>query len=148
MLLAGQDGTRFEMAPIAYQFPLAEDGYDLNWLIIRAKVATTAGHWGGTDPCLLTWELQGLCEWLQAQASDAEGAERDLEFLEPELKFGLVDRVENDVVLRITTRHSLLGLWGTRPPEDERSVSLRVSKDEVSRAAAELALEAKAFPQR
>ena len=148
MLLAGQDGTRVEIAPIGYQFPLAEDGYDLNWLTVQAKVATSAGRWGGTDACLLTWELNGLCEWLAAQASAVEQTEKALEFLEPELEFCVVERTETELTLRITTRHGLAGFWGTRPADDERSVELRLSKEAVSQAAAELTLEAKAFPQR
>ena len=148
MLLAGHDGTQVEIAPVAYEFPVADDGYDLNWLTVRAKVKTSAARWGGTDPCLLTWELRRLCEWLAAHASSTEPAEATLDFLEPELEFSVVEGTETDLILKITTRHGLAGLWGTRPPDDERSVEIRLSKEAVSKAAAELTVEAKEFPQR
>lgn len=137
-----------EIAPLGYEFPVADDSYDLNWLTVRAKVVTPAARWGGTDACLLTWELTRLCEWLAAQASSKEATEATLDFLEPELEFSVVEGTETDLILRITTRHGLAGLWGTRPPDEERSVEIRLSKQAVSQAAAQLTDEAKEFPQR
>ena len=148
MLLAGHDGTHVEIAPVGYEFPVAEDGYDLNWLTVRAKVTTNGARWGGSAPCLLTWELAGLCEWLAAQASSVEPAEAALDFLEPELEFCVVERTDSALTLRVITRHGLAGLWGTRPEDDERSVEVTLSREAVAQAAADLALEAKAFPQR
>ncbi len=137
-----------EIAPLGYEFPVADDGYDLNWLRVRASVVTPAARWGGADACLLTWELTHLCEWLAAQAASKEPTEPTLDFLEPELEFSVVDGTESDLILKVTTRHGLAGLWGTRPPDDERSVEMRLSRQAVSQAAAQLTAEAKEFPQR
>jgi len=43
------------------------------------------GHWKSYDPCILTWEVQQLFEWLLLIA-DQKGPD-DISFLEPNLAF-------------------------------------------------------------
>src|SRR5687768_14809522 len=97
----------FELVPVGYEFTSAEDGHDRNWLRIRVKASAAEHHWGGTDACMLTWELRSLCSWLKAHASEPPQADDSLEFLEPELVFAILARGRDSLALRVTMRNGL-----------------------------------------
>ncbi len=150
MILRGQNGATLELVPTGYEFAERQsEEHDDNWLNITAKASIDGAAWGGTDPCLLTWELQGLCDWLRAQALPGANAHDCLDFLEPELVFEIVSRETESIVLRITMHYAMsTGDVGEFPKDAHRSVELRVSRAALAAAAEDLARDAAAFPRR
>lgn len=69
-----------------YEFPkhTRPDDHDSNWLNIRGEIETE--NWSHTfqHPCLLTWEVEELIEWLASLRDPARSA---IDFLEPLLGF-------------------------------------------------------------
>jgi hypothetical protein len=103
--LSGADGSFFEMDIAGYQFPASVESplpeYDLNWLLVRIHARDTEGHeWEATDPCLLTWELAELAEWLR-KLSRNEPALSEIQFLEPCLWLEAVILIGSTFSLRI-----------------------------------------------
>src|SRR5574338_1444596 len=84
-------GSSFQMTILGYQHPdAAGEPYDANWLSIHVEASGPGGAWTGTDPCLLTYEVVRLADWLGAAAVGKEPA-RAISFLEPVLLFRLLD---------------------------------------------------------
>jgi hypothetical protein len=97
MLFTNDEGSSFEMNIRGYQFPEVEDDkYDSNWLIVKINVNHPKGHWVSQYPCLLTWEVEDLAEWL-SEIAYGRPAKSVLNFIEPNLEFYL----ENDKYTQI-----------------------------------------------
>ena len=90
VVLAGE-GSSFELEIVSYQFPqISKDRWDSNWLIIAGRVRLGARDWEFRDPCLTTFEVADLADWLDAcVAGQPEFAY--CAFTEPSLEFELVD---------------------------------------------------------
>lgn len=74
-----------------YQFPAAEaEPYDSNWLNVAGKVEHPRGAWSFHDPCLLTYELERLCDWLEDVAASPHTEHEPEYFTEPCLEFSVV----------------------------------------------------------
>jgi hypothetical protein len=73
-----------------YQFPEIEnDEWDSNWLMITGDAILDEKRWFFLDPCLTTFEMQRLADWLdQIVAGESERA--FCGFTEPNLDFELV----------------------------------------------------------
>lgn len=88
--------SSYHLTILGYQHPdAAGEPYDANWLSIQVEAAgvgpdSKPGAWTGTDPCLLTYEVSRLADWLEAVAAGKETAPA-ISFLEPVLLFRLVD---------------------------------------------------------
>jgi hypothetical protein len=91
MKITGQDDQSFELWVINYQSSdNTTDEYDSNWLRIGIRLTGFKREWITTDPCMLTWEVKFLADWLQSiLAGDTK--QRTIEFIEPNLKFELVN---------------------------------------------------------
>ncbi|WP_287459282.1 hypothetical protein [Sphingomonas sp.] len=73
-----------------YQFPeIANDEWDSNWLIIRGDVDLDGKSWSFRDPCLTTFEVERLADWLD-QVSSGEAGQAFCGFTEPNLDFELL----------------------------------------------------------
>jgi hypothetical protein len=75
-----------------YQFPgIANDEWDSNWLIVTGDAVLDGRSWSFRDPCLTTFEMRRLAEWLdQVVAGRADQA--SCGFTEPNLDFEQVSR--------------------------------------------------------
>ena len=75
-----------------YQFPeITKDEWDSNWLIIRGDVDLDGKSWSYRDPCLTTFEMERLADWLDhIAAGEAENA--FCGFTEPNLDFEQLSR--------------------------------------------------------
>ena len=131
MELVSDDGTRFALTVLGYEFPdlaalatadpdAEPDEDDLNWLAVRGEVTTADGeHWSFEDGCLTAWEAADLGSWLRAAAdggpadvTDAWLEDGRISFTEPALAFALAaDAAPGRVVLRVTLAAEAL------PPE-------------------------------
>jgi hypothetical protein len=87
MRLTGTDGQSLNLEILGYQFPDPRpDEYDSNWLRIKGAGACSRGHWTFVDPCLLTFEVAALADWLECVASGGS-CSSEITFIEPNLSF-------------------------------------------------------------
>src|SRR5262245_43472807 len=101
MRLTLADGTSFTLTISGYQYPeLSTASYDSNWLMIRIDAANSQGTWSATDPCLLTYEVTRLADWLDAIAAGTV-TKAACGFIEPCLLFRLNEDAASQQELRI-----------------------------------------------
>jgi hypothetical protein len=150
MLLAAENGPRFELTIVGYQFPaIVDDEWDSNWLNIRIHAQTERGGWSATDPSLSTVDVAHLADWLEAIA-EGRVQEGDLNFVEPNLSFGLQSVSGDTVALRIWFELESRPPWSPSNAAGERDlwIDLDVRREEVQRAAADLRMQLQEFPPR
>lgn len=156
--LIGEDGTRVSLTVTGYQFPdISGSGpqdWDANWLNVAGTVRLPDGRRHAfVEPCLTTWEADGLASWLLSAAESRtpgqDGRRPDLTFTEPCL--GFVAGVEGDTV-RLRVYLSLEAeppfVVGGRPGIHQNHVPLALSRAAVDRAAHDLIAELRAYPVR
>jgi hypothetical protein len=102
MLLTGENGTEFELGLIEESLDddLQDGEGDDKTLTLSFRVATPDDSWEETAPCLNTFEVNNLVEWLEGIAGVRPDMP-ELELLEPELRFSVVGDRGNQVTLRI-----------------------------------------------
>jgi hypothetical protein len=87
MKLTNLDGSFFSLDIVGYQFPDHQDDYwDSNWLMMQIQVQFSEHFWSVKDPCLTTFEIQKLIEWLH-QLSNNVTDNDSLGFTEPYVQF-------------------------------------------------------------
>jgi hypothetical protein len=151
VLLASDNGSRFELTVLGYQFPaIVDDEWDSNWLNIRIHAQTERGGWSATDPSLLTADVAALADWLQAIAEGKIEAGDELEFMEPNLSFGLTGESGDEVALRIWLELESRPPWAASGVVGERDcwIDLDVHRDDLHRAADDLREQLQKFPPR
>lgn len=93
-----------------YQFPeIANDEWDSNWLIIVGDAVLDGKPWSFRDPCLTTFEMQRLADWLDHVAA-GRSEPAFCSFTEPNLDF---ERL-SDVSIRVGFSLEALPPWGDR----------------------------------
>jgi hypothetical protein len=145
VILEGANGERLELTLVAYQFPEVEDDmWDANWLEVRISAADDPDAWTADDPCLLTWEVDELADWLDAVA-ESRAPVAEIEFIEPSL---MLERIEVDgaAVVRVWFENAL------RPPEapedEDVLIDFEVAPAMLRAAAASLRAQRQRFPRR
>jgi len=161
------ENTELEIRIAGYQFALHETGdepadastWDSNWLVVEGAVRASDGtQWTFEDPCLTTWEVAKLSDWLQQIATEtvtaAANADADgpvfkwLTFTEPNLSFAVVSLSESQAELTIVLSHE-----AAVPPLDPQlpkrsEITIVTNKHEIHSAAVELRGQLSAFPVR
>ena len=91
MRLADHSGNEFQLVILGYQHPdVHEDRWDSNWLLVSGTVSTAAGlQWQFSAPCVTTFELEELAEWLDELSDDGRGPGQ-FDFTEPHVRFAYV----------------------------------------------------------
>jgi hypothetical protein len=98
MLNLGAKDASLSIEVRGYQFPdSAMDGWDSEWLQIHGSAECPQGQWRFSDPCLTTFELAHLAAWLREVPTG--GPVREIEFVEPCLRFEHVERSNGDVLI-------------------------------------------------
>lgn len=116
MKLSGQDNKSFELWVVDYQFrDNKTDEYDSNWLTVGIRLMGFQREWTTSDPSLLTWELKSLTDWLK-NILNGDTKEKEIEFIEPNLKFELTDKVDDTFKMRTLLTLESKPTWYT---EDE-----------------------------
>jgi hypothetical protein len=88
--MTSASGDEFQLVIVRYQFPdVHEDRWDSNWLVVNGTVAAGGETWIFTEPCVTTFELADLADWLDGLAANG-GQPSAFEFTEPNLKFAYV----------------------------------------------------------
>ena len=139
---------------------LARD-WDANWLQVCGNITLSGGKtWAFEQPCLTTWDARELGTWLREVAagtvppppSRTDEPGQLLEFLEPNIAFGLEERTADRVRIRVHFGGEALPPWlqggQEEPPLFDYFVSLDVSAQELAQAAEAWMLELAEFPER
>jgi hypothetical protein len=91
LTFVGHENTRFELDVMGFQFPDAKlDGWDSEWLRVTGVVTCDRGRWKFSDPCLTTFELKALADWLRSSPNETLG--KAIGFTEPNLSFSNAGR--------------------------------------------------------
>jgi hypothetical protein len=146
MKFTGQDNKSFELWVVNYQFRDNQtDEYDSNWLTIGIRLKGFKKEWITSDPSLLTWELKSLTDWFRnILAGNLE--EKKIEFIEPNLKFELIDRAEETFRIRTHLTLESKPSWFTE--DDTFSFDLVVDREELDHCVQRLDDELMKFPGR
>ena len=150
MKLSGPNSRSFTLTIVGYEFPaLATTPYDSNWLDIRVDVISDQGTWSASDPCLLTYEVQQLADWLDA-IGEHRNASSVCSFTEPCLAFQLLTDDQGQPILRILFELELRPAWAASKTASREDVwiELPLTLPSASRAAQELRTELERYPQR
>lgn len=147
MLFSGIHGHEVELAVRGYAHTFTYSGdEDANWLRVFLRVCSDQGTWQVVDPCLLTWELAALSEWLGHWSRNEPVSRNPLEFVEPNLCFERRVHPDGSLVLRIGFDLEC------RPPgavdEVDYYVECPVDSDTLRQLVQDLQQEQRAFPVR
>jgi hypothetical protein len=146
MKLKSDAGNSFELAVLGYEHPdITEDRWDSNWLVVSGKVTAGDQSWRFVEPCVTTFELAELAEWLEDLGwRDAP----DCAFTEPNLLFQYSPRPEP--VVRIRFAHESAPPWMTQDPERIAGLTLDfpMSKQQAADLAAEVRNALVEYPER
>ena len=167
--------TSIEIVIDGYQFPRIESGqqaqdpesWDSNWLTVHGTVSRDdATSWSFKHPCLTTWEVAQLAQWLHdvadgvveplpAEAREPDQASCDehtstgwLTFTEPNLSFGVITRSTGRIELQIGLSHEIAQtpLHLERPTRSQ--ISITATPQHLLHAAAALQEDLATFPYR
>ena len=148
MRLVSAEGHSLELRVLGYLYPReARAEYDSNWLNIEARVAHPRGNWSFQDPCLLTYEVAHLADWLEAVAC-GRSTDAEASFTEPNLRFEHVPSLANG--LRVYFELESRPPWASSRVVDEADcfIEFPVSELDLRRAAASLREQTKRYPKR
>jgi hypothetical protein len=111
MHLTDASSTTLSLTISGYQFPAMEtEPHDSNWLNVVGTVEHPRGPWSFHDPCLLTYELEWLCDWLERVAADPVAEHPPEYFTEPNLEFHVI-RSGGAASLRVHLSHEASPPW-------------------------------------
>jgi hypothetical protein len=151
VILRSRDLSEFELKVAGYQFAgFSGDMFDDNWLIVEGRVMPADERtWEFRDPALLTWEVEGLCNWLEALAS-GQAVEEGEDFLEPNLRFEVAERDEDTITIRVYFELESRPSWffADAAGMDDLWIDLRVDSDDLRAAAEDLRRNLTRFPPR
>jgi hypothetical protein len=115
------DGVRLSLSVQGYQFPDAIDYWDGNWLIVNGVVTHPTGTWRFNEPCLTSFELRQLAEWLDG--IEQGNPDKDLGyFTEPCLEFNYASTPQS--VIEVLLAYECAPPWLTR--HDDRMAGIRL----------------------
>jgi len=150
MKLTLADGTSFTLTIIGYQYPaLATAAYDSNWLTIRIDASNRHGTWSATDPCLLTYEISRLADWLDAIAA-GRATKAVCGFIEPCLRFRLDEDAAGQQELRIYPELELRPPWAASKyaGQEDLWLTFPLSAIDLPTATSLLRRQLEQYPQR
>jgi hypothetical protein len=149
MQLAAPDGQSIELVITGYQFPDRQtEEYDSNWLQIEGRVQHPNGGWTFRDPCLLTYEVASLADWLDRVGSGSD-AKSSIGFLEPNLSLELLTSSPH-LSIRVYFHLESRPPWAPRGhvDDDDVWVEIPVAELDFRRASQSLRDQLRRFPQR
>ena len=122
------ENQSFKLTVLGYQFPATMfDQYDSNWLRIHIDVDSKLGKWQAVDCSLLTWELEAIGEWLNDVYCDRADSD-ELDFIEPNLSFKLLNKVDDEALIRI--QFDLESKPKSALEDDEYYIDFKVSESD------------------
>ena len=95
MLIKGEDNITLELKVNNYEFPHITWGEYGNWLNIYFNIKSSLGKWETFYPCLRTWDVKEIIEWLKNLADNIGPKWKDQEFIEINISFQLLNNFNN-----------------------------------------------------
>ena len=162
MRLTGPDGHEFELTILGYEFPgIEQTPGDSNWLMVNIRVKHPRGSWEATGPFLRTTEVAQLATWFDGVAVEAPMINRETwiesgrpqvagfpnlrlfdsaEFLEPNLRFALVESTGENAVVRVYFELKARPPWSASVAagQEDLYIDLRLSRSDLKSAAESL----------
>jgi hypothetical protein len=146
MKLANQHGSSFSLDIVGYQYSDLEDQFwDANWLFVQIQLQVSEQSWAVKDPCLTTFEVQLIIDWLQRLAVNGNG-NKDLVFTEPTIQFKLNPAHNGKQSLRVIFRPPPQG--NTSQLKDNISLDFPLEQVPFSEIIENLQIQLDRFPQR
>ena len=149
MRLVGPDGA-LELTLVGYQFPhLATVPWDSNWLNVRVRVQHPRGGWTAQDPCLLTYDVAGLADWLEAVVAARE-EDPEHGFMEPSLFFRSGTDADGRRFVRVFFELGLRPAWPPfdGAPMEDLFLDFPAEPSQLTEAAQSLRGQLARYPQR
>jgi hypothetical protein len=146
MKLKSDSGNSFELVVLGYEHPdITEDRWDSNWLVVSGRVTAGDQSWRFVEPCVTTFELRELAEWLEGLGWHDSP---DCVFTEPNLLFQYSPRPEP--VVRIRFAHESAPPWMTHEQERISGLTLDfpMSRQQASDLAEEVRNALVDYPER
>ena len=135
MKLRAKDESAFDLLVLGYEHPdVSEDTWDSNWLVVNGSVATGTVSWRFVEPCVATFELAELAEWLRSLKQPPPDASEHL-FAEPHLAFSYQPAPQP--TLRIRFAHGAAPAGGDNNGH-EASVEFPLAEIDIDEAVADL----------
>jgi hypothetical protein len=150
MHLFNDSGVSLSLSVSGYQFPeLATQPYDSNWLNVDGSVNHPRGAWSFRAPCLLTYELERLCRWLESVAASPAASHEAEAFTEPNLEFCVVQS-GGQAHLRVHLGYESTPPWLSTPDVRVNGLDLDfpVARNDLYAAARGLRDQLARYPQR
>jgi hypothetical protein len=133
MKLMSAAGRALELVILQYEHPdVTEDRWESNWLVLSGQVSDGDRSWRFSEPCVTTFELADLADWLEDVASGRQEAD-SFGFAEPNLEFECASSPAP--VLRLRFRDGSAPDW-LEPAARHRGVSVELPLQEVDLRAA------------
>ena len=90
-----------DLVVVRYEYTdLSEDRWDSNWLVVNGTASIGGETWRFTDPCVTTFELADLADWLDDVARNASAAPA-FELTEPLISFAYILEPAPALVVRL-----------------------------------------------
>jgi len=142
-------GDYLSLALVGYEFAEVTDEWDSNWLRVQVEVSLNGRSWTTVAPCLDTYNVRDLADWLQ-QVADGVVSTQRLGFTEPSLTFEFVDGDASRIRLRIWLEMEARPPWAKKGfvGEPDLAVSLTLAPESARSAARELLEQLERFPTR
>jgi hypothetical protein len=140
MLLTGDNGTEFELGLIEETLDedIQDGESDDKTLTLSFRVATAEDSWEESAPCLNTFEVTNLVDWLDGVAGRRPDI-AELELLQPELRFSIVGDRGDSVTLRIDFHiNDRPDRFEVDPGADADHIDLKLARAQVRAAVDEL----------
>ena len=129
-VLRGPDGS-LRLSILRYQFPSLQDELDANWLVIGGHACLEGKEWSFKDPCLTTFEVQRLADWLDQTALN--NTNEGTAFIEPNLQFDRVSAAN----IRVSMAYESAPPWAAlNDPWDLHGFEVPVGPELIDAAAA------------
>ena len=143
----GAHGERLDLAVTGYQFPEIGEGYDANWLVVKATVSSPEASWTASSACVLAYDLLRLSYWFDDV--DAGGSTYGWGSLEPDLMLDCLGSFHGKAAIAARLSHGLSDPSRREPGEHGLDlVIVWLSPDETAAARASIAEVLRTFPPR
>jgi hypothetical protein len=122
MKLEAPSGASFELAVQGYQcLDVTEDPWNSNWLVVIGTIRDAERPWLFVEPCLTTFELVELADWLETLRQGGETPDV-CSFMEPNLRFSYSNVPEPAIQVRFAQDSA--PSWLTDPEARRAGVTL------------------------
>jgi hypothetical protein len=146
MGLKSKKGERVRLTIIGYEFPEVKED-SANWLLVKVEAKVAKGEWEAIDPCLLTYEVELLAQWLDSVRLGDSG-KKAIYFTEPNLEFSLCEYPKKGKCLQIRLGYECSPPWLSKLSLRGLRINFPISELDLEKEILSLRQQLSHFPQR